>query len=1061
MAYMDMSDETLVLLTLAGNDCAYEALVKRHEKSARAAAYAVIHNPHIAEDAAQDAFCAAWIRLNMLREPDKFGAWVGRIARNCAANMAERFRNYLSIEDLEYLPEQRDSSFDPEEMLLSKEESDLVQKSLERLPDRAKQVVYLHYYKDMDVEEISSALGVSAGTVKWQLHDGRKRMRKELSAMDENLNDTLLQKVMKKVAELKLWDLKNSKAGFEADYRSILKDIDELSESSGKYHALADVLMRGYWWLPGEVNDNLFARIKEAAELGKNEEVMFFVMEKENSKYWGEQRAKLIRDVQIPKLLELGFKTAAAREWIHVAEWYIWEANADEARKAYDNAMSLLGTDSMYYHFAARAKDSVELVCSQQFVSDARQCNDETNAYEIRSAGGELRLTDIHALANGDLFSINYDAIEILKNAFYCDRRLCADIKPGESLTASDGSVLSFVSDCETVKTLAGDFAGCELWQAENTSGHKLIKTYYKRGVGIVRQEITDDGITEARSLCAYKADGGDNSLIPMRRGNFWQYSLSVSPEFIVQTTRLEVAYADPEKSILTQHTYMKRHKYDENSWLDMVLKIRNEYFSGNRDGRVLDVRDAADRAELLAKTPMEKAHAKAAASVVRRIMDTNEGFNPETKLRGVWNFFSKDSARRNGGIISYINSGARWSFELKNVIGSDAETAVLCNDIYAILSETAGAVWSDEWKPGYSEVKKLDSYGDNLESSIVCEDAGEITCPAGSFKNCIRLTVDCTGYGEGMAYRGGKKAYYFAPSVGLVRFEVYGDFDTSPAAYELTVCEGGGEGYMPFEDGMVRRYEATNLTDGYIAAAEYSYVKDDASGDIIVFEDKTGVRDISPRTTTYSGVYSEVREDVLTDSNKPEEANDLGGYNNFMVMYHELSRFSHGYYNPHLVAEWRKHKLRLCEAAGGDSGVPEGLIGYYSRTCLWASVALFGGGRKEEGYEYLDKALDYLEKWMKIPDGEKLSVGNPLVFSDIHYIKNSVYGRWQDVIELKDGTRRKLQDNWLTMRPDGIYLPLTAKSGWEWFDSVREEPRYKEAVERAKKIMEMGIQSK
>ena len=145
MAYMDMSDETLVLLTLAGNDSAYEALVRRHEKSVRAAAYAVIRNPHIAEDATQDAFCAAWIRLNMLREPEKFGAWVGRIARNCAANMAGRFRNYLSLEDIEYLPERRDTSFDPEEMLLSKEESDLVQKSLERLPDRAKQVVYLHY----------------------------------------------------------------------------------------------------------------------------------------------------------------------------------------------------------------------------------------------------------------------------------------------------------------------------------------------------------------------------------------------------------------------------------------------------------------------------------------------------------------------------------------------------------------------------------------------------------------------------------------------------------------------------------------------------------------------------------------------------------------------------------------------------------------------------------------------------------------------------------------------------------------------------------------------------
>ena len=46
-------------------------------------------------------------------------------------------------------------------------------------------------------------------------------------------------------------------------------------------------------------------------------------------------------------------------------------------------------------------------------------------------------------------------------------------------------------------------------------------------------------------------------------------------------------------------------------------------------------------------------------------------------------------------------------------------------------------------------------------------------------------------------------------------------------------------------------------------------------------------------------------------------------------------------------------------------------------------------------------------------------------------------------------------------MHADVIYQPLIAKSGWEWFDSVREEPRYKEAVERAKKIMEMGIQSK
>ncbi len=1058
MAYMDMSDETLVLLTLAGNDTAYEALVKRHEKSARAAAYSVIHNQHIAEDAAQDAFCAAWIRLNMLGEPSKFGAWVGRIARNCAMNMAERFRNYLSIEDLEYLPEQRDSSFDPEEMLLSKEESDLVQKSLERLPDRAKQVVYLHYYKDMEIEEISSALGISRGTVKWQLHDGRKRMRKELSAMDENLSDTLLQKVMKKVAELKHWDLKNSKAGFETDYRSILKDIDELPESSGKYHALADVLIRGYWWLPGEGNNNLFARIKEAAELGKNEEVMFFVMGKENSKYWGEHRVSFMRDVQIPKLLEIGFKTAAAKEWMQIGESYGGDANKDEANKAYDNALPLIGKDGMCYNFIALLKGTLDGICSEEFTKDSRRRIDYVGAFEIRSAGGELRLTDKCGMTYGELYSIDLEAVDIPSTAFYCDRKLCADIKSGESLTASDGSVLSFVSDNETVKTLAGDFTGCECWQAEHISEHRLIKTYLKRGIGIVKQERTQDGITEIRSLCAYNVDGSSDSLIPTRCGNFWQYSLNVSPGFIEQSTRIEVAYADIEKAILTQHTYMRRNKYDENSWLDMILKIRSDYCDG--DYKITDVRDAANRAELLAKTPMEKAHAKAAASVVRRIMDTDYVFSPDSKLKNVWNFFSKNVIRRNDNAVSYIDSGFRWSFEWKSTNGTGAELPVLCNDIYAILSETTGSVWSDDWKPGYSEEKSLQYYGDNLRSNIVCEDTGKVTCPAGSFSDCIKLAVDCNGYHEGLEYRGGKKVYYFAPGVGLVRFEIYGDFDTSPAAYELTVCQGFGEGYMPFEDGMVRRYDATNLTDGYIAAAEYSYVKDDASGDIIVFEDRTGLKDISPGTTTYSGVYSEVKEDMLACGNKPEEANNLGGYNNFMLLYHQLSRYPHGYYNPHLVAEWRKHMLKLCEAAGVDSGVPEGLYGCYSRLSLWASVALFGGGRKDEGYEYLDRALDYLEKWEAIPDGTKLPVGNPLVFGDIKLIKSSDSSSWRTVIELKDGSRRIL-DDWLVMGADGIYLPLTAKSGWEWFDSVREDPRYKEAVERAKKIMEKGIKSK
>jgi hypothetical protein len=122
---------------------------------------------------------------------------------------------------------------------------------------------------------------ISPGTVKWQLHDGRKRIRKGLSSMNEEIRDTFVKKVMKKVEEMKLWQLMNSKDGFEVVYNDVLKDVEELPESIDKYHALADVLMRGWWWLPGDKNDALFARIVEAAEKGRNDEVMQFVVSRE------------------------------------------------------------------------------------------------------------------------------------------------------------------------------------------------------------------------------------------------------------------------------------------------------------------------------------------------------------------------------------------------------------------------------------------------------------------------------------------------------------------------------------------------------------------------------------------------------------------------------------------------------------------------------------------------------------------------------------------------------------------------------------------------------------
>ena len=305
------ADETLVLLTLAGDSSSYESLVNRHQAAVIASANRVLHSRYLAEDAAQDAFITAWMKLNHLQSPEKFGAWVCRIAVNCAKNMIVRYRPYLPLDELEEVIADTPDT-DPVHTLAAKETDGAVQNTVSRLPTRVGEIIRMHYLQSLSVAEIAARLGLSEGTVKWQLHDGRRRMRGELCAMNETMNDTLTRRVMKKVEELKRWQYQNSKNGFEEVYRETLSAVEALPESSDtqektKYSAMADVLMRGWWWIPGSKNDALFARIVDAAMAGKNEEVMAFIVTREDSEVYGGAKIEFIRDKQIPRLEKAGF----------------------------------------------------------------------------------------------------------------------------------------------------------------------------------------------------------------------------------------------------------------------------------------------------------------------------------------------------------------------------------------------------------------------------------------------------------------------------------------------------------------------------------------------------------------------------------------------------------------------------------------------------------------------------------------------------------------------------------------------------------------------------------
>jgi len=149
LLYYDQNDETLVMLTLAGEQRAYEVLVARYEKVVIASASSVTHNQFMAEDAAQDAFVTAWMKLNVLREPAKFRAWVCRIAKNCAKNMVTRYRSFLSLEEVDGFNLKDEYYEDPHYLYAKSEEKEKLHNGISKLPEKVRDIIYLHYFEGL------------------------------------------------------------------------------------------------------------------------------------------------------------------------------------------------------------------------------------------------------------------------------------------------------------------------------------------------------------------------------------------------------------------------------------------------------------------------------------------------------------------------------------------------------------------------------------------------------------------------------------------------------------------------------------------------------------------------------------------------------------------------------------------------------------------------------------------------------------------------------------------------------------------------------------------------
>jgi RNA polymerase sigma-70 factor (ECF subfamily) len=139
----------------------------------RAEARRVLHNPHEADDVAQDALARAWRQRSTCRTPENPSPWVRTIAHNEALRALGRRRDSQPLEEVPALADW--SSAD------RLDESVSVRSALAELSAQDRALLHLRYEEDLTQPSIARMMDMPEGTVKVRLHRLRARLMPTLS----------------------------------------------------------------------------------------------------------------------------------------------------------------------------------------------------------------------------------------------------------------------------------------------------------------------------------------------------------------------------------------------------------------------------------------------------------------------------------------------------------------------------------------------------------------------------------------------------------------------------------------------------------------------------------------------------------------------------------------------------------------------------------------------------------------------------------------------------------------------------------------------------------------
>jgi RNA polymerase sigma-70 factor (ECF subfamily) len=174
----------LVERILAGDQYAFEQLVRDYQKLVSHIVFRMIANPADREDICQEVFMRVYKNLKSFRYDSKLSTWIARIAYNGCLNYLEKKKVPLYDDIIEddslTIENQADQAPSPDMNSEDFELSKILNNEIEKLPVRYRTILTLYHLDEMSYDEIGKVTDQPSGTVKSYLFRARKMLKKRL-----------------------------------------------------------------------------------------------------------------------------------------------------------------------------------------------------------------------------------------------------------------------------------------------------------------------------------------------------------------------------------------------------------------------------------------------------------------------------------------------------------------------------------------------------------------------------------------------------------------------------------------------------------------------------------------------------------------------------------------------------------------------------------------------------------------------------------------------------------------------------------------------------------------